>query len=204
MNPERRVLVQFAFAWALALALPTHAQDVDCFRCHAELVKKSVVHAAVRTGCKTCHDQLDTTSVPHKSTGMAPRGLSAEAPALCGRCHEKGLFDGKVVHGPVAAGTCGACHDPHASDNVGLLTKVPAALCLDCHAAVGKKPHLIVGFSGGGHPLGDVGKSKETADPLRSGKPFYCAACHEPHRSDRPALGRFDKGMQSCQACHKM
>jgi predicted CXXCH cytochrome family protein len=193
-----------ACAWALAFALPAHAQDRDCVQCHADVAAKKVVHAAVQMGCRTCHDQLDATSVPHKSMGKAPKGLAAESPALCVKCHDKKLFEGKLVHGPVAAGMCTACHDPHASNNVGLLTKEPAALCLDCHAAVKKRPHLIVGFSGGGHPLGDVKKANEVADPLRSGKPYYCVACHEPHRSDRPRLSRFDKGMQSCQACHKI
>ena len=153
-------------------------------------------------GCKTCHDQLDATAVPHRSTGKAPKGLSAEPQALCGSCHEKSQFEGKFVHGAVAAGRCTGCHDPHSSDNVGLLVKPPVALCLDCHADVKKKPHVIVGFSGGGHPLGDATKAKQAADPLRSGKPFYCAACHEPHRSERPQLNRFDKGMGSCQKCH--
>lgn len=204
MGAEQRRLAQLACAWALAFGLPAQAQDPDCGQCHADLAAKNVVHAAVRTGCKTCHDQLDATSVPHKSKGKAPKGLSAESPALCGSCHEKRLFEGKLVHAPVAAGMCTACHDPHASNNVGLLKKDPAALCLDCHADVTKKPHLIVGFSGGGHPLGDAKKPTAATDPLRSGKPFYCVACHEPHRSDRPRLSRFDKGMQSCQACHKM
>jgi len=204
MKAEQRWVAQLACAWALAFGLPAHAQEPDCAQCHADLTKKNVVHAAVQNGCKSCHDQLDATSVPHRSNGKAPKGLSTEVPALCGSCHEKRLFEGKLVHAPVAAGMCTACHDPHASNNVGLLKKDPAALCLDCHAHVKTKPHLIVGFSGGGHPLGDTKKPKEAVDPLRGGKPFYCVACHEPHRSDRPRLSRFDKGMQSCQACHKM
>jgi predicted CXXCH cytochrome family protein len=199
-----RFLVAGACVLAAAFALPAVAQDAECTQCHSDLVRKATVHAAVRTGCKTCHDQLDATNVPHKSTGKAPKGLSDESPALCGRCHQKALFEGKLVHGPVAAGMCAACHDPHAADNVGLLKKDPAALCLDCHANVKNKPHLIVGFSGGGHPLGDSKQPRQVADPLRSGKPFYCVACHEPHRSERPKLSRFDKGTQSCQGCHRM
>lgn len=189
---------------ALAFALPAWGQGPDCAQCHANLAQGKVVHAALRLGCKTCHDQLDATSVPHKALGKVPKGLAAASPALCTSCHEKKLFEGRLVHAPVAAGMCTTCHDPHAADSVGLLKKDPAALCLDCHADVKKRPHLIVGFSGGGHPLGDAKKPKEVADPLRSGKPFYCVACHEPHRSDRPRLSRFDKGMQSCQPCHKM
>jgi predicted CXXCH cytochrome family protein len=204
MRPELRLpwLAAFAAVLILAFALPVSAQEADCVQCHGDLATKKVVHAAVQMGCRTCHDQLDATTVPHKSKGKAPKGLSAESPALCGNCHEKKQFEGKVVHAPVAAGMCTGCHDPHSAANVGLLVKPPAALCLDCHADVKKKPHVIVGFSGGGHPLGDATKAKEVADPLRSGKPFYCAACHEPHRSQRPRLNRFDKGMGSCQKCH--
>jgi predicted CXXCH cytochrome family protein len=188
----------------LALSLPSLGQEVDCTQCHGDLAQKKVVHAPLQMGCKTCHDQLDASSVPHKSGGKAPKGLSAEAPALCVTCHESKLFEGKLVHGPVGAGMCTGCHDPHSSANVGLLTKEPAALCLDCHGDVKKKPHVIVGFSSRGHPLGDEKKAKEVADPLRTGKPFYCAACHEPHRSELPKLSRFDKGMAACQKCHKM
>lgn len=204
MQAERSVLAPLVCAWLLGFAMPAHAQNADCAQCHGDLVNKKAVHAAIPMGCKICHSQLDATGVPHRSAGNAPKGLSAAPPALCGNCHAKSLFEGKLVHAPVAAGTCSTCHDPHASDSVGLLRKDPAALCIDCHADVKKKPHLIVGFSGGGHPLGDAKKSTGVPDPLRSGKPFYCVACHEPHRSDLPRLGRFDKGMQSCQSCHKM
>lgn len=199
-----RTVLGFAFSLAAALALPVGAQDVDCTKCHADLAKRKVVHAAMQMGCKTCHDQLDASSVPHKSTGKAPKGLSAEPAVVCARCHEAKLFQGKLVHGPVAAAPCASCHDPHSSEHAGLLVKAPAALCLDCHGDVKKKPHMIVGFSGGGHPLGDEKRDKPVVDPLRIGKPFYCVACHEPHRSERPRLMRFDKGMASCQQCHKM
>lgn len=204
MRPERRLSIGLALATVLALGIPAAAtaQEVDCAKCHADIGKKKVVHAAVQMGCNTCHSELDASTVPHKSRGKLPKGLKAEGPAVCTTCHEPKLFEGKLVHAPVAAGMCTACHNPHSSDNAGLAPKAPAEQCLDCHADVKKKPHMIVGFSGGGHPLGDA--KKEVADPLRGGKPFYCAACHEPHRSERPRLMRFDKGMASCQKCHKM
>jgi predicted CXXCH cytochrome family protein len=123
---------------------------------------------------------------------------------LCNDCHEKKMFQGKVVHGPVASGPCTECHDPHSSDFTALLNKEPVAVCFDCHSDIKKRPHVIVGFSVGGHPLGEATPPKMTADPLRPGKPFYCAACHEPHKSDLPKLNRFEKGMSSCQKCHKI
>lgn len=206
MKTERFLLFQFActLLLAIAFALPAQAQDVDCAKCHADLSQKKVVHAALQMGCKTCHSELDAAAVPHKSKGKAPKGLAAGVPALCNNCHEAKMFQGKLVHAPVATGMCVECHNPHSSDNVGLLSKEPAALCLDCHGDVRKKPHMIVGFSGGGHPLGDAKKPKMVEDPLRPGKPFYCAACHEPHASELPRLARFSKGMSQCQKCHKM
>lgn len=197
-------LAALAFLACAGHTLPSIAQSADCTsaKCHAGLTQKRVVHGAVPMGCPTCHGKLDARSVPHKSIGASPKGLSAEGPALCAACHEGKLFRGKFVHGPVAAGNCGLCHSPHASDHAGLLVKEPAALCLDCHAEVRRRPHVVVGFSGGGHPMGEA--KKAVADPLRGGKPFYCVACHEPHRSELPKLGRFERGMASCQKCHKI
>jgi predicted CXXCH cytochrome family protein len=189
---------------ASVFAMPASGQEVDCTQCHADLTKKKVVHAAVQMGCKTCHTDLDVSTVPHMSKGKVAKGLSAEAPALCNNCHESKLFQGKLVHAPVAAGMCTGCHNPHASDYVGLLAKEPAALCLDCHPDVKKTPHVVAGFTSGSHPLGDAKKAKEVADPLRPGKIFYCAACHEPHRSELPRLNRFTKGTSSCQKCHNI
>lgn len=210
MTTNRSLPAELAllFALTLAYALPAQAQnkgndkDKACLDCHAPLAQKKVVHAAVHMGCASCHAELDASSVPHRSRGKSPHGLSAEGPALCTTCHDKQLFEGKVVHGPVAAGMCLGCHAAHASEHLGLLTKAPATLCLDCHPEVQKGPHVIAGFTRSGHPLGN--DPKQVQDPLRPGKVFYCAGCHEPHRSELPKLNRLDKGMASCQNCHKM
>lgn len=210
MKTERSPLARFAFALLLAWAFAPSVQaqgkgndkDNTCLECHAAVARHKVVHAAVNMSCASCHTELDASSVPHKSKGRYAKGLSAEGPAMCASCHDKQLFEGKVVHGPVAAGMCLGCHDPHASENIGLLTKAPATLCLDCHPEVKKGPHVIAGFTRRGHPLGN--DTKQVQDPLRTGKTFYCAGCHEPHRSKLPKLTRFDKGMGSCQNCHKM
>lgn len=199
---KRRVSLAWALLGAIGFALPVLAQDGACLGCHASLTQKPVVHAAVRVGCTICHADIDASATPHRSKGRFAKGLAAETQALCVKCHETKLFEGKVVHGPVATGMCLGCHNAHSSDHQGLLNKAPAALCLDCHPEIRKGPHVIAGFSRSGHPLGN--EKKEVGDPLRPGKKFYCASCHEPHRSDRPRLSRFDKGMVSCQKCHKM
>ena len=204
MKAERSLLARMACALVLALAyaLPALAQDGACLECHAALTQKAVVHAAVPMGCAICHAEIDASATPHKSKGKIAKGLAAETPALCVKCHEAKLFEGKVTHGPVSTGMCLGCHNAHSSDHQGLLNKEPATLCLDCHPDIKKGPHVIAGFSRSGHPLGN--DKKKVDDPLRPGKKFYCASCHEPHRSDRPKLNRFDKGMASCQKCHKM
>lgn len=207
MKAERVFLARIACALVLAsifALLARAADDGACLGCHAAVMQKKVVHAAIHGGCTTCHSGIDATAVPHKSKGKAEKGLSAAVPALCIQCHEHKLFEGKVVHAPVAGALCLACHDPHASDQVGLLKKKPTALCLDCHSDIGKKPHLVAGISGKGHPLGNEVRTKDVADPLRPGKKFSCASCHEPHRSDQPLLTRYGTGMSSCQKCHKM
>ena len=127
----------------------------------------------------------------------------AQAPD-CIECHEAKNFAGKVVHAPVASGPCTTCHDPHLSQDSTPAPKPTIALCLDCHADVKNKPHVISGFARGGHPLGD--ESRTVQDPLRPGKAFSCASCHEPHRADFARLTRFDSRSTTgfCQACHKI
>lgn len=185
----------------MAYALTAPAQDGACLGCHAALTQKPVVHAATRMGCAICHAEIDASATPHKSRSKTAKGLATETPALCLKCHEAKLFQGKLTHAPVATGMCLGCHNPHSSDHQGLLKKEPAALCLECHPEVRKGPHVIAGFSRSGHPLGN--EKKDVADPLRPGKKFYCASCHEPHRSNQIKLNRFGKGMVSCQKCHK-
>lgn len=202
---HQRHLISFgvcALVLALAVPLAVRAQEGACLACHATLVQKPVVHGALRLGCTTCHANIDAGATPHKSGGETAKGLAAQTPRLCNKCHEAKLFEGRFTHAPVAEGACLGCHFAHASDHAGLLTKEPAALCLDCHPEARKGPHVIAGFSRRGHPLGD--EKKDVDDPLRPGKKFYCVACHEPHRSDLPKLNRFPKGMVSCLKCHKV
>lgn len=188
---------------ALCCALPAHAQDKPCTDCHSEYAKKKVVHAALEMGCKRCHTDLDASTTPHTSKGRLPVGPGADQVAMCTQCHEREGFEGKFVHAPVATGNCLVCHDPHASDHQGLLKKDPPALCLSCHPEIGQGPHVVAGFSRSGHPLGEPYKGNTTEDPMRPGRRFYCASCHEPHRSEWPKLSRFGIGMAPCLKCHK-
>jgi hypothetical protein len=42
--------------------------EIDCRKCHADPVKKKVVHTAIQMGCPTCHSGIDATVIPHKKT----------------------------------------------------------------------------------------------------------------------------------------
>lgn len=188
-------------AWACVAPVQAQEKDKACLECHAAVVKKKVMHAAMEKGCIYCHSEIEAGVTPHKLKGKSAKARAAENSAMCDDCHEKKMFQGKVVHGPIVAGACYDCHDSHASDHVGLLKKEPATLCLDCHPDVKKGPHVVAGFSRAGHPLGN--DKKEAKDPLRAGKKFYCVSCHEPHASQLPKLNRFGPGMTSCQKCHE-
>lgn len=189
-----------ATVFALLLAAPELAAALDCLYCHRPMTMNKTVHAAVHMGCPSCHDNLDVKRVPHLNKGPFPKGLRAEVPALCISCHEQALFEGNMVHAPVNTGLCLDCHNPHASNYPGLLNMKPASLCLNCHPDIENSVHLILGLSTKGHPLGNT--KEDVEDPKRPGKTFYCASCHEPHRSTLPKLTRYGDGMTSCQICH--
>lgn len=193
------------------IAKGLNAEQPDlCYGCHdnTAFVKQNV-HAAVGMGCTGCHD-------PHSSKNE--KLLRSEPPDLCFTCHDKKAFTGATVHAPVAGGMCLSCHSPHASDSTALLLKKPEEVCLECHAGYDTMVHGIAGFGGKGHPVrsekevkvktktGHEKKISQIKDPARPGKPFYCAGCHEPHRSAVRNLLRYDAktGMELCSHCHKM
>ncbi|PIY29104.1 MAG: hypothetical protein CO105_05310 [Comamonadaceae bacterium CG_4_9_14_3_um_filter_60_33] len=196
----RNAALATVFALLLALTASEVSAALDCLYCHRPMTMNKTVHAAVHMGCPTCHENLDVRRVPHLNKGPFPKGLRAEVPALCISCHEQALFEGNMVHAPVNTGLCLECHNPHSSNYPGLLKKKPAALCLNCHSDIENSEHLISGLSTKGHPLGNIRENVE--DPKRPGKTFYCASCHEPHRSTLPKLSRYGLGMTSCQTCH--
>lgn len=172
------------------------AEPVLCMNCHdGQKFKKKTVHGAPEKGCFVCHE-------PHSS--KQNNLLKAAVPQLCVSCHKERTYYGKGLHSAVSGGRCLKCHGPHGSDQSVLLVKPPAETCLECHDDIKEAPHMLAGFSRKGHPIGDEKRPQPAADPLRPGKPFYCASCHEPHKSDFPKLLRMDpkQGMNACLKCH--
>lgn len=198
-----RAAVRAAILAALLASPAAHPVETDCLECHRAVAQGKVVHAAVHMGCLACHDRIESPAVPHKVEG--PKGLPPEL--RCQACHDGQSFNGRFTHAPVVAGDCLACHAPHASEHPGLLRKAGMSLCLDCHSDIQDAPHVVSGISQSGHPLGTAAAGRAVPDPLRPGKPFYCASCHEPHSSDHARLTRFDtSGSMTgfCENCHRL
>ena len=164
----------------VGLAVPPLAagQAAECTKCHGNLTQEKVVHAPLQTGCTACHDGVDASSVPHKFTDPASKGLAAPQRQLCLTCHEKASFANKVVHAPVSTG-CTMCHDPHSSKYEKLLTAAVPALCHDCHEAKDFK-------------------GKVTHAPVAAGG---CTGCHAVHASEHAGLTLLPT-VELCLACH--
>jgi predicted CXXCH cytochrome family protein len=167
-----------AIFFALVFALPAHAAEAECVKCHAALAREKVVHPALQMGCPTCHTDIDTTAVPHKVKGKVAKGLSAAQPDLCFTCHDKATFTQKTVHPALAMG-CTSCHNPHSSKNAKLLVAAPPALCFNCHDR-------------------NAFKGKITHAPVARGA---CVMCHHPHSSDHAAMLRKEP-VALCLDCH--
>ncbi|MGE5174622.1 MAG: cytochrome c3 family protein [Betaproteobacteria bacterium] len=182
------MLKQFSVILCTALALMSTAmaqpkangtQPVNCLDCHSDLAPEKGAHPAVAMGCTTCHTGIDASDVPHKITNKIAKGLSAEQPDLCYDCHDKSMFDKKVVHAAVGMG-CTGCHNPHASKNPKLLVTDIPALCYTCH---------------------DKGTftKKTVHPPVESG---MCTTCHSPHASNDIAL-LLQPVNKLCSTCHE-
>jgi len=179
---EAPVSLGFILALFLTFCLTDIAfSEIDCQKCHGDLVSKKVVHPAVQMGCPICHIGIDATVVPHKKTTKIMMGLSSGVPDLCYNCHDKGSFTGKkIVHPPVTDGECTMCHSPHQSDEAHLLRSKMLDLCFQCHD---KKEFF----------------HKYVHAPVAAGD---CMSCHLPHEADIKFLLR-DEINKVCLGCHK-
>ncbi len=174
----------------------TSAPPELCMGCHDETdFKKKTIHGALgKGGCLACHE---AHSSKHKNL------LKQTVPQLCVSCHKVGTYFGKGLHSPVSAGKCLNCHEQHASENIGLLKKKPVETCLACHDDIREASDS--GFAHQNHVLGDEKRAQPPVDKLRAGKPFFCASCHQPHKSDFPSLLRYEPkpGRGICYKCHE-
>ena len=140
-------------------------QPVNCLDCHSDLAPEKGAHPAVAMGCTACHTGIDASDMPHKLKNKIARGLSAAQPDLCYGCHDRSMFEKKVIHAAVGMG-CTGCHNPHASKNPKLLLAALPDLCYNCHDK-------------------GVFTKKSVHPPVAAG---MCTSCHSPHSSDQASL----------------
>jgi predicted CXXCH cytochrome family protein len=185
--------------------------DAQCLDCHKERVTGKVVHAAVGTGCSSCHTirgSGDDTRVTLNKGRVV---------ALCASCHpqaESGVAQ-RGVHPPILR-DCLTCHEPHASEHKALLKKSTAGdkdanLCLECHTTgvdVPKDGSRHAALDSGcetchtTHKTGDSSKD-EFRYHLRKSAAQLCADCHDAAdknlqkaHSNQPLAGA------NCVSCH--
>lgn len=173
----------------------------DCATCHGDLVKKKVVHAALKKGCASCHTGLEASAVPHKKTNSVKNGLSSEPPELCFMCHDKAVFNRKKVHPALATG-CSSCHDSHSADNAKLLMSPVPELCWNCHDKKkfeGKTVHAPV--TGGMCTSCHNPHSMDSERLLTAQPPALCFNCHDQDKFKGKAVhSPVENGM--CSSCH--
>ena len=172
---------------------PKAPKDSTCKICHRRIVDFKFVHGpAAVWACLSCHDK---DSAPERYAVIKPDSR------LCIQCHEETMqiwAAKRYRHGPSLI-SCTICHDPHATDQPFRAHIKTTSHCLSCHREKASGAHVIQGFSRAGHPTGGV------PDPLRPGREFTCAGCHNPHAGDTPNLLYYDNTRMGhfCTICHK-
>lgn len=187
-------------------------KDNLCLTCHNEglnVPEKGSRHAALDSGCDTCH-------VTHK-TGPEPTlenryHLTKAAPALCIDCHDPKDADLQKAHHnqPFGTANCLQCHDPHQSAAPKLMAKFvhpPFADkdgCDTCHAPA--KDGKVVLTQANVKDLcvtchSDKAELIEKAKVQHPGAAGDCTDCHNPHASAYPALPKTDP-VNICLDCH--
>lgn len=182
----------------------------ECLRCHPQVeaaLHGRVVHAAIKSGCATCHRERRLRVGAQTKKPF----LNSPEPGLCLDCHPSGPHLTAAHYGqPVDATVCTHCHNPHGSNNpklirehmhgpfagrhcdechgvpqAGKVTLVAASIkevCYGCHVQL--KNRLAVAVSR--HRWLDSGA---------------CTVCHDPHASDFPRMLRASTN-DLCLECH--
>ncbi len=170
---------------------PPDPEQSICFQCHKHLLGGKYVHGPASVwGCLNCHDLKATGPKYH---------TPLQSKAVCERCHEDVRDSLSYAHGPVAMGMCTVCHNPHSSGQRFFLRMAMTDLCSTCHEDTANRPHLVLSFSGKGHPVA------LNYNPYQPGTEFSCASCHNPHGGSHPLLLKNDNSSMRtyCTSCHK-
>jgi predicted CXXCH cytochrome family protein len=195
----------------LKKAASGEAKENLCLTCHNEGVnvsKGGSRHAALDTGCDTCH-------VTHK-TGAADQRenrvhLVKDAPALCVDCHDVNDAALTKAHRnqPFQKADCLACHDPHQSAKPKLAqrfqhTPFESGACDSCHAEAKDGKVVLTGSDTRAVCVtchDEQAKKIEKAKVQHPGAQGECVACHSPHASKFDRLMNPDP-VKVCENCH--
>lgn len=193
---KKKVVVFLAVVIIFLYAGYAYSQT-DCAKCHKQIAVKKVVHAAIQTGCESCHTE------PHQKKPKFPKGLSSDIPDLCYGCHDKTGFSKKNIHAPVAGGMCSGCHDSHSTDNAKLLISEPPELCFTCHDKTGFSGKKVVHapVMGGMCSSCHTHHSSENEKLLTAQQPGLCFTCHDKSKFENKII-HAPVGSGMCTSCH--
>ncbi len=188
------------------------ADPESCAGCHAALLHRKVVHAAMsKVTCTSCHKA--TQRVGRCKSPSASAWAPAKPPAeLCAGCHDEKKLAApfKVKHD--FKGRCVECHDAHSSDEPRLMRATGRKLCLSCHdkrsgaREVTKRIELTRQFV---HAALDVNECQDCHESghggsreslLKVAQPELCYGCHE--RKDKTKVVHTAVSGGECLACH--
>jgi len=185
--------------------------DNLCLSCHTQgmnVPEKGSRHAALDTGCDTCHT---THKVGARGNPEYDFHLTKAAPALCVECHDPKDASLQKAHRnqPFGSTNCVECHDPHSSAAPKLMARFlhpPFAdkSCEMCHAPA--KDGKVVLTQTDVKALcvtchDDKAKLIDSAKVQHLGAAGDCTDCHNPHASKYPALPKTN-GVEICLNCH--
>jgi predicted CXXCH cytochrome family protein len=186
-------------------------KDNLCLTCHNQGTKvpeKGSRHAALDTGCDTCHTTHKTGADPTTENRFH---LTKATPALCIDCHDPKDAALQKAHQnqPFGGANCIQCHDPHQSAAPKLMAKFthpPFAdkSCEMCHAPA--KDGKVVLTQANVKDLcvtchSDKAEQIEKAKVQHAGAAGDCTDCHNPHASAQPGLPKTD-AVNICIGCH--
>jgi predicted CXXCH cytochrome family protein len=164
------------------------ALDTGCDSCH--LIHKTGKPGALESEyhqlkdplkrCVECHD-VKTEAMAKSHHGQPLEGSN------CLSCHDMHQSDGpklvqRFAHSPFASNSCDICHLPPIDGKI-VLTKADSnALCVTCHEEVAQKI-----------------KNAKVQHTAAKGK---CLSCHDPHAGNRPGFVSPDP-VSACTKCHR-
>jgi predicted CXXCH cytochrome family protein len=182
-----------------------------CLKCHKvglNVPANGSRHAALDTGCDTCH----TT---HKTGERGKREfdfhLTKDAPALCVDCHDvKDAALAKAHQGqPFATADCLTCHNPHQSKSPKLMqaflhSPFESKSCDTCHQPAKDGKVVLTAASAKEVCVtchSEKAEQIEKAKVQHPGAAGDCTDCHDPHAGRTPAFPK-PNPVAVCLGCH--